>query len=217
MFEWYNRVKNIIGSFTSAVQAHLRGWWEKRNTASQILITFAGIISFIASVLGIWQWWDATFDQRPYATSDQRPYLGIELKNHIESASVEFEEAPEATNEYTSLPKSDQDQQLKDGTTREQTVARLPNVNVEPNYYSIEGVEVTSVTSDGPADKAGIEVGDIIVRLGNTPVRNIVDFERTLVEKYDPGDKARLTLVWPRSDSLSLELKDVTLTLEESN
>jgi serine protease DegQ len=57
-----------------------------------------------------------------------------------------------------------------------------------------EGVIVQSVVADGPADDAGIEEGDVIVRLDDQPVRTIEDFLVELRE-HDPGDEVTVEVV----------------------
>jgi serine protease DegQ len=57
-----------------------------------------------------------------------------------------------------------------------------------------EGVIVESVVADGPADDAGIEEGDVIVRLDEQPVRGIEDFLVELRE-HDPGDEVTVGVV----------------------
>jgi serine protease DegQ len=57
-----------------------------------------------------------------------------------------------------------------------------------------EGVIVQSVVQDGPADDAGMEPGDVIIRLDDQPVRTVEDF---LVElrRYTPGDEVAVQVV----------------------
>jgi serine protease DegQ len=57
-----------------------------------------------------------------------------------------------------------------------------------------EGVIVESVVADGPADDAGIEEGDVVVRLDDQPVRSIEDFLVELRE-HDPGDEVTVAVV----------------------
>jgi serine protease Do len=45
-----------------------------------------------------------------------------------------------------------------------------------------EGVVVTDVAENGPADKAGIEVNDVILRVGKKQVRNLNDFKAAVEE-----------------------------------
>lgn len=57
-----------------------------------------------------------------------------------------------------------------------------------------KGCEVLEVTAGLPADKAGIQVGDVIVKLDGKPVRGIDPLIR-LVATKDPGEKVRVVLL----------------------
>ena len=57
-----------------------------------------------------------------------------------------------------------------------------------------EGVIVESVVPDGPADDAGIEEGDVIVRLGDEPMRSLEDFLVALRD-HEPGDAVTVEVV----------------------
>jgi len=76
------------------------------------------------------------------------------------------------------------------------------------NLKSKEGVLVSDVAEDGPADKAGIRRGDVIVAYDGQKIEN-GDQLQNLVAVTDPGKKARLTVV--RDD----EKKEVTVVLGE--
>ncbi len=50
-----------------------------------------------------------------------------------------------------------------------------------PDYTSeIEGVKLTGVRAGGPADKAGLQAGDIITSFANQPIKNIYDYTYAL-------------------------------------
>jgi len=53
------------------------------------------------------------------------------------------------------------------------------------------GAQVTNVEKDGPADKAGVEAGDIIVKVDGKPVDKSADLPR-IVGGIKPGSKATL-------------------------
>lgn len=50
------------------------------------------------------------------------------------------------------------------------------------------GYALTGVTKDGPADKAGLRGGDIIIKLGDSRIGNLEDFDSAL-RKHKAGDK----------------------------
>jgi serine protease Do len=57
-----------------------------------------------------------------------------------------------------------------------------------------EGIVVAAVRPDTPADRAGIERGDIIIRIDDTPIKQGGDLRRVLRDRR-PGDNVRITVV----------------------
>jgi S1-C subfamily serine protease len=66
-----------------------------------------------------------------------------------------------------------------------------------------EGVLVTSVDPDGPAAKAGLKAGDVILKIGARSIQDGDDLRRA-VRKAEPGRETSLTVL---RDGRSLELK----------
>ncbi|MDZ4821064.1 MAG: PDZ domain-containing protein, partial [Planctomycetota bacterium] len=65
----------------------------------------------------------------------------------------------------------------------------IPNlVNTE------EGYAIQGVAKDGPAEKAGLQAGDIIVRLGDNKIGNLADFDSAL-RKFQAGDEAAIEVL----------------------
>jgi Do/DeqQ family serine protease len=62
----------------------------------------------------------------------------------------------------------------------------------ERNIKNIHGIFVIGVNKGSAADEAGIEVGDIITRIGDTEV-NTVSALQELVARYRPGDKVSVS------------------------
>ncbi|MEV5506983.1 S1C family serine protease [Streptomyces orinoci] len=58
--------------------------------------------------------------------------------------------------------------------------------------FSPNGVAVVSVSRDGPADRAGLRPGDIITRVGKTPITTMQSLSEALAA-LKPGDKAEVT------------------------
>jgi hypothetical protein len=56
------------------------------------------------------------------------------------------------------------------------------------------GVRFTGVTPGSPAEKAGVQAGDVLVRFGAMEIRNIYDYTYALGE-HRPGDVIKLTLL----------------------
>jgi hypothetical protein len=59
----------------------------------------------------------------------------------------------------------------------------IPDFGEEQPGYAISGA-----TKDSPADKAGLKGGDIIIKLGDSKIGNLEDFDNAL-RKYKGGDK----------------------------
>jgi len=71
-----------------------------------------------------------------------------------------------------------------------------------------QGALVTTVEAGSPADKAGVEAGDIILRFNGKAIEKAVDLPR-IVGEIKPGSKATLS-VWRKGAS-----KDLTVTVGE--
>lgn len=69
------------------------------------------------------------------------------------------------------------------------------------------GVVVNDVSAGGPADKAGIKKGDVIVKIDNTQIKTFLDMRKFLFGKK-PGDSVQVTFYRDNKE------KTVTVTLE---
>lgn len=79
---------------------------------------------------------------------------------------------------------------------------------VSKTYGIPEGIYVSEVTEDGPAEKAGITKGDIIKKFDGVSVSSMSEIKEQL-KYYKAGEKVKLLL--KRSDDN--EYKDVTITV----
>ena len=61
----------------------------------------------------------------------------------------------------------------------------------------VPGVKLAGVTAGSPADKAGVQAGDIIVEFGGKPVKDIYEFTDA-IGAHKPGDV--VTVVVLRGD-----------------
>jgi serine protease Do len=76
------------------------------------------------------------------------------------------------------------------------------------NLPKTAGAVVASVERGGPADKAGLEPSDVILKFDNKPVNNSIDLPR-LVAAAKPGSKINVQ-VWRKGQT-----KDIAVTLAE--
>lgn len=64
-----------------------------------------------------------------------------------------------------------------------------------PDYsQEVEGLGITDVAEDGPADKAGLEADDIIIRFGDAPISGIEDFDAAL-RQHEAGDEVEFIVL----------------------
>jgi predicted metalloprotease with PDZ domain len=69
------------------------------------------------------------------------------------------------------------------GGTRRVSLGTMPDFG-----YSGTGVKVGAVTPDSPAAVAGIQVGDVLTKLGETEIKSLPDLSDAL-KKLQPGDE----------------------------
>jgi serine protease Do len=62
------------------------------------------------------------------------------------------------------------------------------------NLSTTEGVLVSEVTRDSPAEKAGFEVGDVITRFAGTAITSLTQF-RLLVASEKPGERVEVDVL----------------------
>jgi serine protease Do len=83
-----------------------------------------------------------------------------------------------------------------------------------------QGILVAEVTEDSPAQKAGLEQGDLIVKLEGRDVANIGDF-RNRISLTSPGSKVELEIIRngePRIFKVTIgELSDHTIASSDTN
>ena len=84
---------------------------------------------------------------------------------------------------------------------------RLNDINIDSSISA--GVVVTNVVSDAPADKAGIEKGDVITKIGNNKIDSIAQL-RYYLYKYNPKDEVKVTLIRGKEE------KTIRVTLGEA-
>ncbi|MDO0932532.1 trypsin-like peptidase domain-containing protein [Streptomyces sp. DG2A-72] len=109
-----------------------------------------------------------------------------------------------------SMVKTVADQIIKDGKVTDSGRAALgiTGRTVVDDDYRAAGVAVVAVTNGGAADRAGLEAGDIITKLGDTDITTITSLTEALATQK-PGDKT--TVTFTRNDAE----KTVDVTLGE--
>jgi S1-C subfamily serine protease len=58
-----------------------------------------------------------------------------------------------------------------------------------------DGVNVGRLSTDGPGDRAGLERGDIITSVANTPVKTLAEFYRAVWSRGEAGVAVPLTIM----------------------
>ena len=64
---------------------------------------------------------------------------------------------------------------------------------------------VVEVQEDGPAQEAGIEVGDLIIKVDREPIERNTNI-RALLSGYEPGDRIDLT-IWRGGRERTIQVK----------
>src|SRR5882724_2004546 len=88
------------------------------------------------------------------------------------------------------------------------------------NLKEERGVEISSVDEEGPAAKAGIKAGDVVLEFNGTPVQGTLQFQR-MVGEMPPGRQVKLT-IWRNGASQTLtatigERKNAVTTIIPDN
>lgn len=79
----------------------------------------------------------------------------------------------------------------------------------EKDLGTVDGVYVSEVMADGGAQEAGIEVGDVIIAIDGTKIKNMAQMQE-LFTKYQPGDKVNITVLRKKKEKeLEVTLKNV--------
>jgi S1-C subfamily serine protease len=85
-----------------------------------------------------------------------------------------------------------------------------PMMDIKKEAFTM-GAEIVEVVSDSPAEAAGLQVGDLILSIGEDkigPQASLAD----LIQAYQPGDEVTLNIQSPDSE----EAREVIVTLSEN-
>ena len=82
--------------------------------------------------------------------------------------------------------------------TKEETNRNTPRftvtLGVMPDYtYDQEGMKIDGVSDDKPAKKAGIKAGDVVLKMGEYPIRDMQSYMRAL-SLFKRGDKTKVII-----------------------
>ena len=140
-----------------------------------------------------------------------KPLIERVLSGEIEAIAPEAEtEEDSSANDLTGKPRMGISIANVNSSSRAARLGQIP-----------DGVFVTEVEKDGPADKAGLQAGDIIVEVDNTIVTDTSELQ-TLIGQYKAGDTLAVKVyraegLLDRSaneDAPDGEYVDVQVTLE---
>jgi aminopeptidase YwaD len=139
---------------------------------------------------------------RPSDTYDRLNYDGEEkILLYIESIATDLDDAADRP-KYVSV---EMPRQPGAGRSTRVTMGTIPDFGEQ-----VQGMKISGVREGGPAAKAGMRGGDIIVKFGNVEIKNLYDFMYALGE-YKPGDE--VDVVFKRG----AEIKTVKVKLGRRN
>lgn len=82
----------------------------------------------------------------------------------------------------------------KEAPTIKMTTGTMSYLGVVPDYSGgVEGLRLTGINANSPAEKAGLLPGDIVVQMGEVEVKSIEGLADALV-RYKPGEKVKTTV-----------------------
>lgn len=70
---------------------------------------------------------------------------------------------------------------------------KLPRVGIEWPRDTATAPKIAAVAKEGPAEKAGMQAGDVIVKIGDLPVKSVTDCTKCFVGHY-AGDHLAITV-----------------------
>ena len=98
--------------------------------------------------------------------TDPMPYTGVLKKDQTDGGKIE-----------------------KPNTTRRAATGSMPDFS-----FAGTGVKIAAITEGSPADKAGLNRGDIIISFGGKAVKNLREYSNELKTKA-PGDKVSMEIL----------------------
>lgn len=121
--------------------------------------------------------------------SDDPPYINYEGEGrilvHLRRVISVLDTLDRSRLAYTEAPMSGQRDAVMEG----------PTLGVTPDYgFDAAGMRISGIRGGGPADRAGLRGGDIIIRLGDREVTDIYDYMEAL-SAFSEGDRTTVTVL----------------------
>ena len=139
---------------------------------------------------------------RPSDTYDRLNYPGEEkILHYVGAIATELNSTTDKP-QYVAV---EMPRQPAAGRSNRVTMGTIPDFSEQGQGFKISGVR-----PGGPAEKAGMLGGDVIVKFGNVEIKNLYDFTNALGE-HKPGDQ--VDVVYKRGN----ETKTTKVTLEKRN
>lgn len=127
---------------------------------------------------------------RPGDTADKIDAPGlVKVATFVREAAVYLSERDKPL-EFTGQKKEAGVPAPGPGAERKAATGSMPDF-----AYSGEGVRIAEISPDSPAEKAGLQTGDVIIQLGEHKVSNLRDYSEAL-KHFAPGDET--TIVYLR-------------------
>ena len=86
------------------------------------------------------------------------------------------------------------------------TDAGSPEFQFQYNSQLDEGAGIVEIVSGGPAETAGVEVGDVIVSFGGEPVSTSVELGDA-IRSHEPGERVEFEIVRPDGERVTLTVE----------
>jgi len=160
--------------------------------------------SFYAKQIPVFHFFTDTHQDyhKPSDTYDRLNYPGAEkILKYIESMILELV----STNEKPQYVAVQMPRQQAGGRSARVTMGTIPDFGEQ-----VQGMKLGGVREGGPEAKAGLQAGDVIVKLGRVEIKSLYDFTYALGE-LKPGDEVEV--VFKRGT----ETKTAKVKLERRN
>ncbi|UUO05024.1 M20/M25/M40 family metallo-hydrolase [Blastopirellula sp. J2-11] len=143
--------------------------------------------SFYAKEIPVMHFFTGTHDDyhRPSDDVEKLDIAGIRrIASMLADAAIAIDAMP-APPEYVAIAPESTERR----TGSRPYFGSIPDFSVVGKGYALQGV-----SPESPADKAGLKAGDIIVKLGESKIAGLEDFDGAL-RGFKAGDKAKVTIM----------------------